>query len=175
MKQQKLLWIACILALAGIGIMSRLVEHTPNFAPITALALTAGYYLRSRWSVAVPLLAMFTSDAVIGFYTLPVMAVVYGCYALAWGLGRHAKTIGSLSRNTLASSFLYFFATNAAVWAFTGMYSKTVAGLSQALIMGLPFFKASFFSDVFYTAAFVLVAEGLMAWQSRKALQTSNA
>lgn len=169
------MWILFVLSLSLVGVSSRLLEHAPNFAPITALALVSGYYLRSRWSVAVPLIAMLASDAVLGFYHAPVVAAVYGSYAAAWLLGRRAGNIGRLSLHTLAASFLFFFVTNTAVWAFTGMYSRTLAGLGQSLAMGIPFFRATFFSDILYTAAFVLVFEAVLAWRERRVVQSVKA
>lgn len=155
-------------ALALVGVISRLIEHTPNFAPITALALVSGYYLRTKWSFAVPLVAMLLSDLVIGFYSAPVMASVYGSYLLAWLLARRAGDVSGLALRTLASSFAFFFITNGAVWAFTTMYTKTASGLLQSYLMGIPFFRATFASDLLFTAAFVLVMEVALAWQAKR-------
>lgn len=161
-------FVVFALALASIGVISRLIEHTPNFAPITALALISGYYLRSKWSLGIPLLAMFASDVVIGFYSAPVMVSVYGSYLLAWVLARRAADVSALALRTLVSSFAFFLITNAAVWAFTTMYAKTVGGLMQSYVMAIPFFRASFASDLLFTAAFVLVMETALAWRAKQ-------
>ena len=152
--------------LVAIGVVARLMAHIPNFAPITALALVAGYYLRGRSSILVPLVAMLISDAVIGFYAWPVMVAVYGSYVVAWLLGSIAsrRGVSSLVPATLASSLIFFFVTNAAVWAFTGLYAKTLSGLGQSYVMAIPFFRASLFSDVIFTAAFVAVIEASRAF-----------
>lgn len=162
-----------IALLAAVGAASRLVEHMPNFAPITALAVISGYYLRGRWSWLVPMLAMLLSDAIIGFYSLPVMVSVYGCYLAAWALARNASALTSLAWRTLTSSILFFVVTNAAVWAYSGMYSKTFAGLLQSYIMAIPFFRASFASDMIYTAVFVAIVQAVLSYQS-KSLTTSE-
>ncbi|MBI4122202.1 MAG: hypothetical protein HY461_02630 [Parcubacteria group bacterium] len=162
-------WIL-ISALAVIGILARLIEHIPNFAPIAALALVAGYYLPRRWSWVVPMLAMLVSDMVIGFYAWPVMLAVYGSFALAWlfgTLGKSANSRLALLPATLSSSVVFFLATNAAVWAFTDMYAPGTVGLLQSYVMGAPFFKWTLLSDMIYTGAFVAVIEASLFYFSK--------
>lgn len=152
-------------ALAVVGVIARVMDHIPNVAPITALALVAGYYLPRRVSWLVPMVAMVVSDAVIGFYSLPVMAAVYASFLAAWFFGTLAakgKSAISFIPATLAASVLFFLVTNAAVWAFTDMYSNGVSGLMQSYLMALPFFKWSLISDVLYTAVFVAMAEAVL-------------
>jgi hypothetical protein len=154
-----------MLALSSVGVLARLLDHQPNFAPITALALIAGFYLPKKWSLIVPLAAMLASDIVIGFYDLPVMAAVYGSYAIAWALARFARASESKSAlipATLFSSLIFFALTNAAVWAFTPMYAKTAAGLYQSYAMAVPFFKWALAADIIYTVAFVGIIETVM-------------
>lgn len=165
--------IAWMLALSGVGVLARLMVHEPNFAPMTALALVAGYYLPKKWGVIVPLTAVLLSDLVLGFYDLPVMAAVYASYVLSWLMAKWARSTGSASAlvpATLLSSVLFFVATNAAVWAFTPMYAKTTAGLYQAYAMAVPFFKWTLASDIFYTTAFVGVITLAQAYARRGAL-----
>lgn len=157
--------VVWMLALSSVGVLARLFVHQPNFAPITALALVAGYYLPKKWSLIVPLAAVFFSDVVLGFYDLPVMAAVYGSYLAAWALAQGARASGSVSAlvpATLLSSVIFFAATNAAVWAFTPMYVKTAAGLYQSYAMAVPFFKWTLASDIIYTSAFVAVMAFVM-------------
>lgn len=151
-----------IVALAAIGIVSRLIDHTPNFAPITALALVAGYYLPRRISWLVPLSAMLLSDVMIGFYSWQVMLAVYASFALAWFFATMAASSGSrtsLVPATLASSVIFFLVTNAAVWGFTDMYIKSAAGLMQSYAMAIPFFKSALLGDIVFTAVFVGLME----------------
>ena len=50
----------------------------PNFKPVAAVAIFAGFLLGSRWLVwMVPLLILFLSDWRIGFYDWGVMVSVY--------------------------------------------------------------------------------------------------
>src|SRR6266536_6661526 len=44
----------------------RLLPHPPNFTPVAAIALFGGaHFARKFWAFAVPLAAMFVSDAVL--------------------------------------------------------------------------------------------------------------
>lgn len=165
------------LTLSLVGIVARLISHQPNFAPITALALVAGFYLPKKYSLVVPLAAVFLSDLVLGFYTLPVMAAVYGSYIIAWGLAniaRRSQTKSSLMPATLFSSVIFFALTNAVVWAFTPLYAKTLAGLYQSYAMAVPFFRWTLASDLIYTAAFVAVIELVNVWGYKTSRATSS-
>lgn len=127
-----------------IAIVSRFVEHPPNFVPIGAIAIVCAFYMASRTSWVIPLFAMLISDLFIGFYDIKVMAAVYGSYLVMWFLGRWAranKTRFALVPATLLGSVSFFAVTNFAVWAFTPMYAKSVEGLYLAFAMGIPFFK----------------------------------
>ena len=83
MKRQNILELAVFVLLVGAGVSLRIRLHDiPNFAPVAAMALFAGYFFRS-WLVAlcVPLAVMAISDTVIGGHDWRRMAVVYGMLA----------------------------------------------------------------------------------------------
>jgi hypothetical protein len=52
----------------------------------------------------------------------------------------------------VACSLVFFVASNFAVWAFSGMYSLDLAGLSQCFIAALPFLQNTVAGDLFWTA-----------------------
>ena len=153
-----------------IGFASRLFPHPANFAPIGAIALFGALYLPRRLAIVLPLLAVFVSDLVIGFYSLPLMAAVYGSFVLTALIGptiRRRRSFGAVVLATLAGSALFFLVTNAAVWGFGTLYPHTGAGLGQSYIMALPFFRNSLLGDFFYTGILVGGLEALRLGKKR--------
>ena len=154
--------IAFTVLVVGIAAFSRLIEHPANFAPIGAVAILSGFYLKSRNSWLLPLAAMLISDLVIGTYQWQVMASVYLSYLALWGLGRYAKgqeTKVALLPATLLGASLHFITTNFAVWAFSGLYVKTLSGLLLSYTMAIPFFKWTLAGDAFYMVTLVSTIE----------------
>lgn len=135
---------------------SRLLPHPANFTPVGAVALLGGTYLPKRLALVLPLAVLLLSDLLIGFYTWQVMVSVYLGF-LVYGLAglwiRKNYTIKRLIVATLAASVFFFLLTNAAVWAFTPLYPKTLGGLGASYTMALPFFRNSLLGDIFYTTA----------------------
>ena len=146
--------------LVVIAIATRLLFnsiHVYNFNAVIATAIFAGAYLnRSRYALFVPLVAMILTDAIIGFYDTPYMAVVYGSFILAFVIGRFYSAKPSFLRYivvTLGGSLVFFLITNFAWWPFyTTLYPHTIGGLIQSYTMALPFYKNSLISDLTFTA-----------------------
>jgi hypothetical protein len=140
-----------------IAAAGRVAPHPPNFVPIAAAALFAGYFFRHRVaSLAVPLAALSISDLAIGGYDWRIMCVVYA--ALAWpvALRPFVRTL-SVRRVlgcSLVSSAVFFLASNAAVWAFSPMYPATLAGLAGCYIAALPFLAYTVAGDLFWCGVF---------------------
>src|SRR5436190_15173390 len=88
-KREAVIRLAILMCLVAAGAMSRIYfRELPNFAPIAAMALFAGYFFRTaRVAVLVPLLAMSLSDLVIGGYQWQMMVIVYGSLTLPVALG----------------------------------------------------------------------------------------
>ena len=134
----------------------RLVPHPPNFAPIAAMALFGGVYLNRGYALAVPIIALFISDLVIGFYSPVVMVSVYGSFILTGLIGlwlRRRKSPRNVILAALGSSVLFFIVTNFAVWL-GGWYPRNAAGLLDCYTLALPFFRNTIAGDLFYTGAF---------------------
>jgi len=143
------------LGLILLAASSRLLPHPANVAPITALALFGGVYLGKRLAFAVPLLAMFLSDAVLGFHA--AMIWVYGSFAatvlIGFWLRRHQGVLTTAGA-TVAGSVLFFVVTNFGMWATPGgLYPHTVAGLGACYAAAIPFFRNSMFGDLAYAGA----------------------
>jgi len=139
-----------------LGVFMRLIPHPPNLAPISAMALFGGSYLPKRYAFILPLSALFLSDLVLGFYG-KTMLFVYGSFLLIGFLGlqlRRNKKPLKIIGVSLFSSLIFYLITNFGVWAVTGMYAKTLAGLMESYIMALPFFRNTFVGDLLYTGLF---------------------
>ncbi len=139
----------------------RLLPHPPNFAPIAAMALFGGaYFNRKAFAFAIPLLAMFVTDAIIGFYSYAWM--VYISFALIVLLGIVMLKKVSVKNVVLASvtaSVSFFVITNFGVWMLGTLYPKTPAGLMESYIAAIPFFQNSLIGDLFFSGVMFGVYE----------------
>ncbi|MCR4276865.1 MAG: hypothetical protein NUV87_01930 [Candidatus Roizmanbacteria bacterium] len=151
-KIQKLISYGAIILVA---IVARVIPHAPNFAPIGGLALFSGSHFKKKIALIIPLTAMFVSDIFLGFHkTVPYVYVSFIIIALVGGLVKNNKW-QSLVLASLVSSVLFFLITNFGVWATGEMsYQKNLNGLIQSYIMGLPFFRNTIISDLFYSFSF---------------------
>lgn len=137
-------------------VVSRLLPHPPNFAPVAAVAIFAGALLPRRWALSLPLAAMIVSDALIGFHD--TILFTWGSFALI-ALLSHKFLKAKLGwRNSAAASIgasiLFFVVTNFGVWLQSGMYARTLAGLVECYYMALPFFRNTLLGDMVYTLGF---------------------
>jgi len=158
MKKQTIFFIGLIV----LAIASRLLPHPANFAPIGALAVFAGAYLRDRRSIFIVLAAMFISDIIIGFYHPMIMLSVYGGFTIMYFISRYTLRSVNFARvlsTTLTGSILFYVVTNFAVWAFGTMYPHNLSGLLASYTMALPFFRNSLAGDLFYTGALFSAVE----------------
>ena len=167
------IFLASLLIAAGVT-LRLYFQHIPNFAPVAALALFAGYYFRSAAvAIAVPLCVMLISDQVIGGYSWPLAVTVYAMLgipvALRSLLRRNVsfqataesrstsklwlRNVGSIFGCCLGASLLFFFVTNLAVWQFTSIYERSMAGLLQCFVSAIPFFRYTLMGDLSFATA----------------------
>jgi len=146
--------LIAVVSIILLAVVARLVPHPPNFAPIGGLALFSGSHFKKKIALLIPLAAMLISDVFLGFHN--TMIYVYASFFLAVLIGRLIKNNRwqSLALASLTSSVLFFLITNFGVWLSYSMYPKTLAGLFQSYLMGLPFFRNTILSDFFYTFSF---------------------
>lgn len=137
------------------AIFLRLTPHVPNVVPIGALALFSGMTIPNIGGFLLPLIVMVISDIFLGFHsTIPY---VYGSFILITVIGYslHKKiTPLSVGLGSLFGSVLFFIITNFGVWVTSTQYEKSVSGLMNAYIMGLPFFRNTILGDLFYNVLF---------------------
>ncbi len=174
-------------ALVALGVAGRLFDHAYNATPVMAAALFAGFFFCSRLlAVVAPLAIMLLCDAVIGFYSWPVMVSVYGCFALMALAGRvlrYKKMVirtGGLAVTTMAffASVVFFGVTNFAHWKFmgAGMYEQNLSGLLLCYENAIPFFKNHLIATVLWSMVLfgthVIVADVIPA--NRRSRQTQS-
>lgn len=138
-----------------LAVISRLLPHPPNFTPVMATSIFAAAYLPKKWSLILPLTALFVSDLFIGFYGWE-MLFVYGSFALVALLSRFFvnKGIVKLAAITLLGSILFFLITNFGTWLVWDFYPKNFNGLVTCYLAGIPFFRNTFLGDFIYTFSF---------------------
>lgn len=155
-----------------LAVILRFLPHWPNFAPITALALFGGTYLKNKKLVVIlPLAAMLVSDYFIGFYSWPIMASVYLSFALSGGLGlwlKGRKNLANVIGVTLLASVQFYLITNFAVWAFGTMYPHDPSGLLASYLNALPFFRNTLLGDFFYVSLMFGAYEAVRLAKTKK-------
>lgn len=147
-----------LLVAASVG-LRLYFQEIPNFAPVAAVALFAGFYFRSRpLAVLTPIVVMTISDQFVGRYHPWLMVTVYGFLTLpvllggplrryVAGRGTILSTI-SVATCSLASSLLFFTATNFMTWVVTPWYSRSWAGLAECYVNAIPFFRYTLAGDL---------------------------
>jgi hypothetical protein len=146
------------LVLAGmilIAAFTRLIPHPPNFTAIGAMALFGGaYFSRKSLAFAVPLIAMFFSDMIIGFHQ--GMYAVYLSFIFIVMIGltlKNKKKAGNVFLASVSASVLFFVITNFAQWLSYPLYSKDIAGLIACYVAAIPFFHYTLLGDLFFVGA----------------------
>lgn len=139
--------IRVVFGLVVVALLTRLLPHPPNFAPITSIALFTGFhFVNKRLALFIPLICMFLTDLILGVHSL--MPIIYLSFVMISMIGLKAK---SLSLGTvLSASSLFFIVSNLGVWYF--YYPLTWAGLSSCFILAIPFFINALMGDLFYTS-----------------------
>lgn len=154
--------------LVAAGALVRVsLTDLPNFAPVAAIALFAGYFFRSRaMALFVPLAVMGISDFFIGSYDWQMMALVYGALMLpvfARGMLRRwfsldegasaLRASAGLLASSLGASISFFAISNFGAWLWYGTYEHTVAGMMHCYVQAIPFFRYTLAGDLFFAVA----------------------
>jgi len=154
-------YLVILVVLITLGVAGRLLPHPPNFTPMAAIALFAGFIFVKRYMAVVAVVAaMLLTDYFAFGYLSPdwfaskSMMVVY--LALLFPIvfrGFLQKKLGILriAGAALASSTVFFVATNFAVWAFSPMYEKTFTGIVLCYTMAIPFFQNTIAGDMMWS------------------------
>jgi hypothetical protein len=141
--------------------------------PLSAVALCAGVYLPRRLSLVIPLGILLLSDGVIDWhfgasFLTGAMLTRYVLLALVGGAGIWLRARPRLARPgnvllaTVAGATFFYVVSNAVSWLGSTAYPQTLAGLGQALTVGLPgylpsyyFYRNALVSDLLYSIVFI--------------------
>jgi hypothetical protein len=163
-----LLMIVLALTLQWLKLNSPQTSLLPNFSPWMALAFTGTLVMSHALPWFVWPLAMFAVNlAALGSAALTAENLsIYGIYALAaWTAAQLRGRLGLVQGflGVILCSALFYVVTNTVSWAGNAAYVKSLTGWIQALTTGLPgylptwtFFRASFFSDLGFSALLML-------------------
>ena len=149
------------------------VSWLSNFVPLAAIALCSAAYFPKKYKFAVPLVTLFISDAVLNFrYGAPLLDPQILCRYLALALVgwiglllQYRASVRTLLPASIVGSTIFYVITNAFSWLSDPGYAKNLAGLIQALTVGLPqysatpswmFFRNSVLSDLVFTLLFIV-------------------
>ena len=133
-----------------LAVLSRFIDHAPNFTPTIALALFGGVYLPKKYTIVVPFLFMFLSDLYLGFHD--TMFYTWGSVVLISMLGVWMRKYNKFSNFLFAgvgSAIVFFVITNLGAWP--TLYPMTWQGLSECFVAAIPFFRNTFVSTVVYS------------------------
>jgi hypothetical protein len=135
-----------IIGLIVLAILTRLIPHPPNFAPITGIALFSAINFNNRFfKFFVPLISLVIFDLIIGFSLINIF--VYLSFIVIVLVGNHFKKIKL--KSILISSIVFFIISNFGVWIIG--YPKTVNGFIMCYTAAIPFFINTILGDLFYS------------------------
>ena len=149
--------LALVVFLIVLDVVARIVPRVPGVWPVAASALFAGRMLKVPvLAFLVPFTATVLSNLILPGDDGRVLLVVAAALCVPAALGIVVRrwrgpvpTIAAM----LASSLVFFVATNFAVWAFEGLYPATLQGLAECYIAALPFLDRTLLGDLLWCAA----------------------
>ena len=136
------------------------LPHAWHFTPVAASLLFFGAR-GSRRQMWVPLVLLAATDVVLTKFIYSYSLswdhlVTWAWYAAILWLGTNLREKSGPVRVVgvaLASSVSFFLISNFAVWAAWEMYPKTFSGLMMSYAAGIPFFRGTVESDLFFSIA----------------------
>jgi hypothetical protein len=166
---------AVIAVMIVVAAVLRVVPHPWNLTPVGAMALFSGAMFRSRYfAFLLPLASLLAGDVFVGFYKL--MFIVYASFAISVAIGRwigDSKSVAQIGAAVFVGAAQFFVVTNFAMWAVGGFYPKTVTGLVDCFVAGVPFFWNTLAGDSLYAG--ILFGGFALAERMLPALRTGAA
>lgn len=123
-----------------------------NFSPLMAIAFCAGIFWIRSWKQGMMVLGLLilTDLALNQIHGYPgwhsFMGITLLCYAFSLFFGKklQSQTFAYRFGGLLASSLLFYFATNTLVWWGSANYAQNFSGWVQSWTIGLPGFPPSY-------------------------------
>jgi hypothetical protein len=170
MKIDKSTLVSFIL-LVLIASLYRVMPGRPyGFAPQVAMALFAGSVVNDKkLSFLLPILSLFISDVIYevlyrnglstigGFYDGQLLNYVLFAALTVVGFFVNKDKIVDIALGAIAGATGYFLLSNFGVWLLGGLdinnipYPKTALGLINCFAAGVPFYKMSIYSTLFFS------------------------
>lgn len=162
--------VILFLALVLLGVLFRTVWHLgENIEFVTSSTLLSASYLGLGWAIFTPVVIMFISDLILG--NTSIFIFTWSAYMIVGVMGFFGfsmmkkssvgfKIVMATGLAAVASIWFYLW-TNFGVWLLDswGMYPKTLVGLIDAYIMGLPFLKINLLGNLVFVPVSFFIAE----------------
>jgi len=150
--------------LVAVSVIGRLWQPAWNVTPLAGAAVAAGVAFPNPLVAAtVPVAALTISNLALpgygieGFGGIAMAAVIYAAFAwpvLLGGVIRRGR-LPAVIGGALASSLVFYLATNFAHWCLTNDYPHTASGLLACFAAALPFYRWMPVGDVAWSIALV--------------------
>ncbi len=163
--------VAVIVGVCCVAVALRLVDSPlSNFSAMAALALFSGAVIRHPAAVLLPLAMRAITDVLIHiqtgygfFFSWPFDYFAYLLIALFAVYCVRPNRYLAVAGGSIVAVATYFVLSNFGVWAMSGMYPRTTAGLIDCFIMAIPFAKGTVLGNliavpVFFSAWNMLAA-----------------
>ena len=166
MSQRKI-FLVLILIVVGLGTRFLFLlpgfPHLPNFTAIGAIALFGSYYLKKKEALLLLLAALWMSDIVLNNAVYPEYFTSISLFGDPWVyVGFLAiifvgfKWLKNLSgKNLIIASFIgafvFYLITNFSAWLVNPIYPKSLVGLVDSYVAGIPFFRNALFGNLLYS------------------------
>jgi hypothetical protein len=169
MNRDKSLSVVLFCLLVALGVIGRWLGPrdewlalAPNFTPMAAIGLLAGFvFTRRSVALLVPLTALVISNTWLESYgSWRLMAAVYGSFLIAPMVGRALRvkpTAAKILVAATAPAVFFYLTTNFMHWVVDGqhvrmMYSRAWSGLAACYAAGIPFFRWMLEGDLLFSA-----------------------
>lgn len=144
-----------------LAVALRLLPHPFHFTPVAASLLFFGAKVdRKYWWIPVALvvgsdcyLTVFHYHLEFSWIYLVVSLAWYSAMVLFGSMFLKRENVARIAGASLLASVSFFLVSNAvSPWIIPGMYPENLQGVTMALSAGVPFFRSTLVSDLFFTA-----------------------